>query len=75
MYAKHCDKSRGHEYSLLLGFRPIEDAAIFENPKKLFSTVKINPHVGFGFSHHNLFVGLLMHEHHEVLLKHIAEKK
>lgn len=29
------------------------DAAVFENPNEIVLDRKINPHVGFGFSHHN----------------------
>ena len=50
------------------------DAAIFENPNEIVIDRKINPHVGFGFSHHNCLGATHARQIMRVLLSTLAEK-
>lgn len=50
------------------------DAAVFENPNEVVLDRKINPHVGFGFSHHNCLGATHARQILKVLLTTLAEK-
>lgn len=50
------------------------DAAVFENPNEIVIDRKINPHVGFGFSHHNCLGASHARQIMKVLLGTLAEK-
>jgi len=50
------------------------DAAVFENPHEIVIDRKINPHVGFGFSHHNCLGASHARQLMKVLLGVLAEK-
>lgn len=50
------------------------DAAVFENPDEIVIDRKINPHVGFGFSHHNCLGASHARQIMKVLLRTLAEK-
>ncbi|TMU57329.1 cytochrome P450 [Flagellimonas algicola] len=49
------------------------DAAVFENPNEIVIDRKINPHVGFGFSHHNCLGASHARQIMKVLLSALAE--
>lgn len=50
------------------------DASVFENPNELVIDRKINPHVGFGFSHHNCLGASHARQIMNVLLSTLSEK-
>lgn len=50
------------------------DAAVFENPNEIVLDRKINPHVGFGFSHHNCLGATHARQIMKILLHALAEK-
>lgn len=50
------------------------DAKVFENPNEIMLDRKINPHVGFGFSHHNCLGASHARQILKVLLHSFAEK-
>ena len=50
------------------------DASVFENPNEIVIDRKINPHVGFGFSHHNCLGASHARQIMKVLLNTLAEK-
>lgn len=50
------------------------DAKVFENPNDIVLDRKINPHVGFGFSHHNCLGATHARQILRILLKALAEK-
>lgn len=50
------------------------DASVFENPNEIVVDRKINPHVGFGFSHHNCLGASHARQIMRVLLSELAEK-
>ncbi|MRI00127.1 cytochrome P450 [Kriegella sp. EG-1] len=50
------------------------DAAVFQNANELIVDRKINPHVGFGFSHHNCLGATHARLIMRILLKVLAEK-
>jgi len=50
------------------------DASVFENPNEIVIDRKINPHVGFGFSHHNCLGASHARQLMRVLLSVLAEK-
>ncbi len=50
------------------------DAKVFENPDEIIIDRKINPHVGFGFSHHNCLGASHARQILKVLLHTLAEK-
>lgn len=50
------------------------DDAVFENPNEIDLDRKINPHVGFGFSHHNCLGATHARQILKVLLGTLAEK-
>jgi len=50
------------------------DATVFENPNEIVIDRKINPHVGFGFSHHNCLGASHARQIMRVLLSALAEK-
>ncbi|CAM4248721.1 cytochrome P450 [Zobellia nedashkovskayae] len=50
------------------------DAAVFENPNEIVMDRKINPHVGFGFSHHNCLGATHARQIMKILLQTLAEK-
>lgn len=50
------------------------DASVFENPNEIVIDRKINPHVGFGFSHHNCLGASHARQIMKVLLGTLAEK-
>lgn len=50
------------------------DASVFENPNEIVIDRKINPHVGFGFSHHNCLGAAHARQIMKVLLSTLAEK-
>lgn len=50
------------------------DAAVFENPNEIVIDRKVNPHVGFGFSHHNCLGATHARQIMRVLLSVLAEK-
>ena len=50
------------------------DAEVFENPNEIVIDRKINPHVGFGFSHHNCLGATHARQIMRILLKTLAEK-
>lgn len=50
------------------------DVAVFENPNEIVIDRKINPHVGFGFSHHNCLGASHARQIMRVLLGTLAEK-
>ncbi|MEO9892720.1 cytochrome P450 [Aurantibacter sp.] len=50
------------------------DAAVFENANEIVIDRKINPHVGFGFSHHNCLGATHARQIMRILLKTMAEK-
>lgn len=50
------------------------DTTVFENPNEIVLDRKINPHVGFGFSHHNCLGATHARQILKILLKTLAEK-
>ncbi|WP_025764219.1 cytochrome P450 [Dyadobacter tibetensis] len=50
------------------------DPAVFENPDEIVLDRKINPHVGFGFSHHNCLGATHARQIMKILLSTLAEK-
>lgn len=50
------------------------DAAVFENPNEIVIDRKVNPHVGFGFSHHNCLGATHARQIMKILLSKLAEK-
>lgn len=50
------------------------DNAVFENPNEIVIDRKINPHVGFGFSHHNCLGATHARQIMRILLGILAEK-
>ncbi len=50
------------------------DAAVFENPDEIVLDRSINPHVGFGFSHHNCLGATHARQILKTLLTVLAEK-
>jgi len=50
------------------------DASVFENPKEIVLDRKINPHVGFGFSHHNCLGATHARQILKILLNTLARK-
>ncbi len=50
------------------------DAAVFENPDEIVMDRKINPHVGFGFSHHNCLGATHARQILKILLNTLARK-
>lgn len=50
------------------------DAAVFENPNDIVLDRKINPHVGFGFSHHNCLGATHARQVLKTLITVISEK-
>lgn len=50
------------------------DAAVFENPNEIVLDRKINPHVGFGFSHHNCLGATHARQILKILLNTLAAK-
>ncbi|CAN0401758.1 unnamed protein product [Scytosiphon promiscuus] len=50
------------------------DASVFENPNEIVLDRKINPHVGFGFSHHNCLGATHARQILKILLSTLAEK-
>ncbi len=50
------------------------DDAVFENPNEIVLDRKINPHVGFGFSHHNCLGATHARQIMKVLLQTLADK-
>ena len=50
------------------------DARVFENPNEIVLDRKMNPHVGFGFSHHNCLGATHARQILKVLLQTLAEK-
>ncbi|RRQ49028.1 cytochrome P450 [Maribacter algicola] len=50
------------------------DASVFENPNQIVVDRKINPHVGFGFSHHNCLGASHARQIMRVLLGTLAKK-
>jgi len=50
------------------------DASVFENPNEIVLDRQINPHVGFGFSHHNCLGAHHARQIMKVLLGTLAEK-
>ena len=50
------------------------DANVFENPDEINIDRKMNPHVGFGFSHHNCLGATHTRQLLKVLLQTLAEK-
>ncbi|TQO37543.1 hypothetical protein GQ41_2155 [Arenibacter algicola] len=50
------------------------DASVFENPNEIVLDRKINPHVGFGFSHHNCLGAAHARQILKILLSTLAEK-
>ncbi|PWJ60029.1 hypothetical protein CLV98_101204 [Dyadobacter jejuensis] len=50
------------------------DAAVFENPNEIVLDRKINPHVGFGFSHHNCLGATHARQIMKILLQTLAER-
>jgi len=49
------------------------DAAVFDNPNEIIIDRKINPHVGFGFSHHNCLGATHARQIMRVLLSTLAK--
>ncbi|MCK0188921.1 cytochrome P450 [Arenibacter sp. F20364] len=50
------------------------DASVFENPNEIVLDRKINPHVGFGFSHHNCLGATHARQILKILLNTLATK-
>ncbi len=50
------------------------DASVFENPDEIVLNRKVNPHVGFGFSHHNCLGASHARQILKTLLTVIAQK-
>ena len=50
------------------------DTAVFENPNEIVLDRKINPHVGFGFSHHNCLGATHARQILKILLNTLAAK-
>lgn len=50
------------------------DAKVFEKPNEIVIDRKINPHVGFGFSHHNCLGATHARQIMRILLSKLAEK-
>ena len=50
------------------------DASVFENPNEIILDRQINPHVGFGFSHHNCLGAHHARQIMKVLLQTLAQK-
>lgn len=50
------------------------DEKVFENPNEIILDRKINPHVGFGFSHHNCLGATHARQIMRILLKILSEK-
>ena len=50
------------------------DETVFENPDEVVLDRKINPHVGFGFSHHNCLGATHARQIMKILLKELSEK-
>jgi cytochrome P450 len=50
------------------------DAAVFENPNDIVLDRKLNPHVGFGFSHHNCLGATHARTILKILVNTLAEK-
>ncbi|WNH11955.1 cytochrome P450 [Thalassobellus suaedae] len=50
------------------------DARVFENPNEVILDRKINPHVGFGFSHHNCLGATHARQIMNILVNTLAEK-
>lgn len=50
------------------------DASVFENPNEIVLDRKLNPHVGFGFSHHNCLGATHARQILKVLLHTLAAK-
>ncbi|MFK7921811.1 MAG: cytochrome P450 [Bacteroidia bacterium] len=50
------------------------DASVFENPNEIILDRKLNPHVGFGFSHHNCLGATHARQIMRILLQSLAEK-
>jgi hypothetical protein len=50
------------------------DESVFENPKEIVLDRKINPHVGFGFSHHNCLGATHARQIMKILLSTLSKK-
>ncbi|WP_298488133.1 cytochrome P450 [uncultured Maribacter sp.] len=50
------------------------DEKVFENPNEIILDRKVNPHVGFGFSHHNCLGATHARQIMRILLKTLSEK-
>tara|TARA_R110002074_G_scaffold84259_6_gene187075 strand:+ start:23712 stop:24962 length:1251 start_codon:yes stop_codon:yes gene_type:complete len=50
------------------------DESVFENPDEIVLDRKINPHVGFGFSHHNCLGATHARQIMRILLKELSEQ-
>jgi len=50
------------------------DASVFENPNEIVMDRKLNPHVGFGFSHHNCLGASHARQILKILLQTLAAK-
>lgn len=50
------------------------DASVFENPNEVILDRKVNPHVGFGFSHHNCLGATHARQILKILLTTLAQK-
>ncbi|KMT64489.1 cytochrome P450 [Catenovulum maritimum] len=50
------------------------DASVFENPNEVVLDRKLNPHVGFGFSHHNCLGATHARQIMQILLTSLAQK-
>jgi len=50
------------------------DAAVFENPNEIVLDRKMNPHVGFGFSHHNCLGATHARQMLKILLNTLAAR-
>ena len=50
------------------------DASVFENPNEVVLDRKINPHVGFGFSHHNCLGATHARQILNILIKTLTER-
>ncbi|RKR12153.1 hypothetical protein CLV91_2278 [Maribacter vaceletii] len=50
------------------------DEKVFENPNEIVLDRKVNPHVGFGFSHHNCLGATHARQIMRILLKTLSEK-
>lgn len=50
------------------------DASVFENPNEVILDRKMNPHVSFGFSHHNCLGATHARQIMQILLQSLAQK-